>query len=105
MKAQIVEDEPKLEEMEQVLLLKEQNKSLRAIAAELGISLGKVQRRDKRAQKLGLTVDFFKARKEAGVSDVSGVTDTTPANTEPEIPGEAGHDGVQGELGLEDLPE
>ena len=50
MKAQIVEDEPKLEEMEQVLLLKEQNKSLRAIAAELGISLGKVQRRDKRAQ-------------------------------------------------------
>lgn len=105
LKTKVVEDEPKLEEMEQVLLLKEQNKSLRAIAAELGISLGKVQRREKRAQKLGLTVDFFKARKESGVSDVSGVTDTTPANTESEMPGDAGHDGVQGELELEDLPE
>lgn len=85
LKPKLIDDDPRLDEMEQVVLLREQNKSLRAIADELGISLGKVQRRDKRAQKLGLTAEFFRQRKEmsgqAGhddnVSDVSSESEAT----------------------------
>lgn len=39
LKAKFVDNDPNLEEMEQVVLLKEQNKSLRAIAKELGQDL------------------------------------------------------------------
>ena len=108
LKPRFVDDDPSLDEMEQVVLLREQNKSLRAIAEEMGISLGKVQRRDKRAQKLGLTADFFRQRKEAagaggedgdaGVSGVSARTETTQSDTGPEHP-------LQGQLALDDLPE
>lgn len=77
LKPKFVDDDPMLEEMEQVVLMKEENKSLRTIAKELGISLGKVQRRDNRAQKLGLTAEFFRQRKEN--------------------PGQAGNDGVESE--------
>jgi KaiC/GvpD/RAD55 family RecA-like ATPase len=98
LKAKFVDNDPNLEEMEQVVLLKEQNKSLRAIAKELGISLGKVQRRDNKAQKLGLTADFFRQRKEAAVSDVSASAEATSTDTPPQEP-------VQALLNLEDLPE
>lgn len=76
------ETEPNLEEIGQVLLLQEQKKSLRAIAQELGITLAKVQRREKRAKKLGLTADFFHTRAQQTVSAVSADTQTTTPDTD-----------------------
>lgn len=95
LKPQYIPDDDNLEEIGQVLLLREQNKSLRAIAEELGITLSKVQRRNDRAKKLNLTADFFRQRQDSAVSDVSASTETTPI---PDTP-------VQGELPLDDLPQ
>lgn len=65
-----------LEEIEDILKLQAQDKSLRDIARILGISLGKVQRRLKKAKDENITLDDFKIDTVSPVSDVSDAIQT-----------------------------
>lgn len=74
------EQQPNMEEIGQVLLLRE-TLSVRAVAEKMNLTPSAVQRREARAKKLGLTAHFFKSR-ESGVSGVSALEKSTPANTD-----------------------
>ena len=65
-----------LEEIEDILKLQAQDKSLRDIARILGISLGKVQRRLKKAKDENITLHDFKIDTVSPVSDVSDAIQT-----------------------------
>ena len=60
-----------LEEIQQILDLQANGKSVREIASLLDITTSKVQRRLKKAGKLGITADSFKPAPVSGVSPVS----------------------------------
>jgi hypothetical protein len=79
-----------LEEIIAILKLQAEGKSQREIAETLEISLGKVQRRLKKAKEQNITLDSVESKAESPVSPVSDTiqpiqTDTPPA--EPAIPG------------------
>lgn len=63
-------------EIEDILRLQAQDKSLRDIARILGISLGKVQRRLKKAKEENITLADFKTETVSPVSDVSDAIQT-----------------------------
>ncbi len=63
-----------LQYIEDILQLKAQGKSLRDIGKTLGISLGKVQRKLKKAKEQNLTLESFGTKDEKPVSDVSTVS-------------------------------
>lgn len=65
-----------LQDIKDILELQEQGKSLRDIAKCLNISLGKVQRRLKKAKDNNITLDSFKETATTPVSDVSDVSPT-----------------------------